>query len=312
MQTATIIENYTGSAPVVEPNNQNNANDEAQSATQNKPDFVDEDFRNKQSQYIGNGGYATVYQTTYNNQDIAVKAYLRDAENAFVAELRVFDEVAHPNIITCLGLTHTFGLFPYGILLELANMTLNVYLYEYKNEDRDPNTCKKMGGDICKGLHYLHSKGFIHRDLKTDNILLTVNEEGEATAKLSDFNISVTTNDFMEPEEIPLHLPPEDFPKRALVKPSYDIPSLAFIIWLLTTAEKTGAFTTYGAFMILLFRANPRPYYPIVSASASPELQAIVYQALHAAPDRRPTSKTFVDVVTAPETVFRAQRQKLT
>jgi len=311
MQTVTIIENYTGSASNVEAGPSNSAQGEAQPTAQNQPDFVNEDFSHKQIQFIGHGCYATVWKTTFNNQDIAVKAYRAEADNAFVTELGVFDKVAHPNIIACLGLTHTLHTFHYGILLELADMTLTDYLYVAQNEDRDPKTCKKIGGDICKGLHFLHSRGFVHRDLKTDNILLIQSENDEITAKLSDFNISLTTNDFMGPEEIPWHLPPEDFPTRSHVKPSYDIPNLAFIIWLLTTAEKTEIFTTYACLMITLFRVDPRPYYPTVPETASPELQAFVYQALHAAPDRRPTSKAFVDVVTAPETVFRALKQKL-
>jgi len=37
-----------------------------------------------------------------------------------------------------------------------------------------------------KGLNYLHSKGFSHRDIKNENILIAEN----ATAKISDFGIS--------------------------------------------------------------------------------------------------------------------------
>jgi len=41
-----------------------------------------------------------------------------------------------------------------------------------------------------RGLNYLHSKGFSHRDIKNENILITEN----ATAKISDFGISTQIN----------------------------------------------------------------------------------------------------------------------
>ncbi len=43
---------------------------------------------------------------------------------------------------------------------------------------------------ILIGLHYLHSKNFIHRDLKAENILINILPDGSEILVIGDFGIS--------------------------------------------------------------------------------------------------------------------------
>ena len=42
---------------------------------------------------------------------------------------------------------------------------------------------------ICDGVHYLHSRGVVHRDLKLDNVLMSSDSEN-ADVKIADFGLS--------------------------------------------------------------------------------------------------------------------------
>ena len=51
------------------------------------------------------------------------------------------------------------------------------------------NQAKMYALDIAEGLHYLHSKGIVHRDVKLNNIMLS-NRNEEGVARIADFGFS--------------------------------------------------------------------------------------------------------------------------
>ncbi|CCJ31367.1 unnamed protein product [Pneumocystis jirovecii] len=58
----------------------------------------------------------------------------------------------------------------------------------------DKPTIQLFTRQILEGLTYLHSQGILHRDLKTDNILLDV----DGICKISDFGISKKSKDIYD------------------------------------------------------------------------------------------------------------------
>ena len=56
----------------------------------------------------------------------------------------------------------------------------------------DRDTIRAYLHDVAEGLSYIHSKHYIHRDMKPDNIFI-VNNHGNFVAKLGDFGLSCKT-----------------------------------------------------------------------------------------------------------------------
>jgi len=60
--------------------------------------------------------------------------------------------------------------------------------------DREPILPKadvsRIIWQVCKGLGKAHAAGIVHRDLKPENIFLTVDDDGEETAKILDFGVA--------------------------------------------------------------------------------------------------------------------------
>ena len=52
--------------------------------------------------------------------------------------------------------------------------------------------CKKITNDIIEGLSYMHSKKVIHRDIKSENILLTKDdsEDDRMNTKICDLGFA--------------------------------------------------------------------------------------------------------------------------
>lgn len=98
----------------------------------------------------------------------------------------------HPNIIRYYGATYRFENEKYKtgmqwiMLMELCECTLRRTFLDrddcnpgkYPHDSAEYHHAMVAMADICRqltsGVKYLHDKGFIHRDLKLENILVSV------------------------------------------------------------------------------------------------------------------------------------------
>lgn len=86
--------------------------------------------------------------------------------------------VKHPNLIDCIESFYFQNNF--WIIQDLMQWTLTQLVLNIR---MDENYIAFIAKNILEGLLYLHSQYRIHRDLKSDNILL----DKEGNLKLGDF-----------------------------------------------------------------------------------------------------------------------------
>ncbi len=140
---------------------------------------------------LGQGGFAAVYEARDRilNRSVAIKELLvqkaadEQAVKRFVQEGRVIATLEHPNIVGLYGMRMEQDKF-YMIMEYIAGGSLRDLLNKYGKMPVDVAINLTIG--ICEGLAKLHEKGIIHRDIKAENILITM----DGRPKVIDFGIA--------------------------------------------------------------------------------------------------------------------------
>ena len=97
-------------------------------------------------------------------------ANMNDAQS-MSTEIEIMKRIRHRNIVSMYELYETPKCL--WIILELVDGG-DLHHYLANTVEYNEVMASKQFKQILKGLHYLHSLGVIHRDLKLDNILLSV------------------------------------------------------------------------------------------------------------------------------------------
>lgn len=141
---------------------------------------------------IGQGASGGVY-TAHNvntNMSVAIKQMSLEKQpkkELIINEIMVMKESKHPNIVNFIdSYLVKQDLWVVMEYIEGGSLT-DVITYCILNESQIATICR----ETLNGLKFLHSKGVIHRDIKSDNILLSM----EGDIKLTDFGFCAQINE---------------------------------------------------------------------------------------------------------------------
>ncbi|KAK2377411.1 lysM domain receptor kinase [Trifolium repens] len=140
---------------------------------------------------IGQGGFGEVYYGELRGKKTAIKKMKIQATREFLAELKVLTSVHHWNLVHLIGYCVEGSLF---LVYEyIDNGNLSQHLHNSAKEPMTWSTRVQIALDVARGLEYIHDHSvpvYIHRDIKSDNILLNQN----FTAKIADFGLTKLTD----------------------------------------------------------------------------------------------------------------------
>lgn len=137
---------------------------------------------------LGRGAFGVVYKGKYLTTTVAVKKLHQhndDIAKDFLHEVQIMKNLRHPNIVLWMGVQHDTEKGELSIVTEFVpNGTLSTFL---KNKKSSWSTRVSMALEIANALGYLHDRRILHRDLKSENVLLGASLE----CKVADFGLAV-------------------------------------------------------------------------------------------------------------------------
>ncbi len=154
--------------------------------------------------FIGHGSYGDVYRSHWQQHDEAVAVKVLTGELTAQAEKDLHREasiMAHLHDSRVAGSMHTVRLLGlvvekprFALVMEYLPMGTLFRLLHKEDVDLLPwDLCYQLALDIARGLQILHGQNILHRDLRSQNILLFIQDQ-RLRAKLSDFGLSTVKN----------------------------------------------------------------------------------------------------------------------
>ena len=154
--------------------------------------------RYKLLEKIGHGGFGDVYmaqQLEPVKRRVALKIIklgmdTKQVVARFEAERQALALMDHPNIARVLDGGETASGRPYFVMELVRGDPITDYCDREKLPTRER---LKLFQQVCQAIQHAHQKGVIHRDIKPNNVLITV-ADGQPLVKVIDFGIAKATN----------------------------------------------------------------------------------------------------------------------
>ncbi|XP_065880035.1 serine/threonine-protein kinase 54 [Euphorbia lathyris] len=275
---------------------------------------------------IARGTFGTVHRGIYDGQDVAVKlldwgeeGHRSDAEiaslrAAFTQEVAVWHKLDHPNVTKFIGATMGsseciniqtenghIGM-PSNVCCVVVEYcpggALKSYLIKNRRRKLAFKVVVQLALDLARGLSYLHSEKIVHRDVKTENMLL----DKTRTLKIADFGVArmeaSNPNDMTGETGTLGYMAPEVL-NGSPYNRKCDVYSFGICLWEIYCCDMPYPDLSFSEVTSAVVRQNLRPEIPRCCPSA---LANVMKRCWDANPDKRPEMEEVVFMLEAIDT----------
>lgn len=248
---------------------------------------------------LGHGAFGIVYRGKLFGKQVAVKKLINqqlDAEtlSAFKKEVGIMSKLRHPNVLLFMGASLEPGNLM--IVTELMpNGSIHDLLHSKEPVELSFKTRMKMAKQAALGMNWLHRSKppFIHRDLKTSNLLVDEN----FNVKVCDFGLAHMKTHGNKKQGsygatgTPMWMAPEVLMNKEYDE-SADVYSFGIVLWeLLTGKDPFPNCTTYTDLLDHVVTAGERPAIP---DNCPGKLKALIRACWDADPKHRPSFEKII------------------
>ncbi len=244
---------------------------------------------------LGVGARSTIYAVKNGSGELfALKRVVKSSpsDQRFMDQAILEHEVAqkfdHPTLRKSIKLIRQRNFIRTSEILVLMEMVDGVTLE--KHQPKDLADLCHMCMEIAHGLGAIHKAGYVHADIKPNNIMVT----GDDTVKIIDFGQSCPIGTVKERiQGTPDYIAPEQVQRRNIT-PRTDVFNLgATMYWLLTQKHVPTLIPKGGAGISL--RTEDTCKTPIeLNPDVPPALSSLVMDCIHTEAPQRPETMTLV------------------
>jgi eukaryotic-like serine/threonine-protein kinase len=246
---------------------------------------------------IGRGGMATVYvaEERKHQRKVAIKVLRADlaasvGAERFLREIGIAARLSHPHIVPLIDSGDVGGLL-YYVSPYVGGGSLRERL---SREGRlPPLEALRVAQEIGAGLDYAHREGFVHRDVKPENVLFA-----DGHALLADFGVArvcCDTRDELNEQILtdagvivgtPEYMSPEQAAGDRELDSRSDVYSLGCLVFEMLTGEPPFRDASARVTMARHVTEEPRSL-RMLRAELPAAVDAVVRKALSKSPDQR-------------------------
>ena len=236
---------------------------------------------------LGAGGMGSVYRARQKAPDrvVALKTLhpwlvSPAALERFRFEAQALASLTHPGIPPVYAVGQHEGLVYFAMELVEGPSLLDFV----RQRQLDPRARVALLAQVAEAVHHAHLRGFVHRDLKPDNVRVTA----EGTPRVLDFGIAAGLGSRRaEVAGTPAYMSPEQLDPHAAVDVRTDVYALGVMLFEVLTGEVPLAPHSARRGTLAELKQQPAPRLSALQPRLGRELDAIVARALEVRVERR-------------------------